>query len=64
MITIAEKLDTMIKENNYSREALDLIADELEEEFGSAALWDTLRLGFETSEYMENLIYLAKELDA
>ena len=53
-----------LQENgDYRREKLDAIADKMEEEVGASELWNTLRPGFATSEYIENLEYLARELD-
>ena len=42
---------------------LDDIADGMEEIIGSAEMWDTLRHGFEPSEFLENLEYIARECD-
>ena len=62
-MSILEKLEELKLNSDYSREKLDKLADEMEEATSSAELWNSLRLGFETGEYMENLIYLAHELD-
>lgn len=63
MQNLLDEILELQKNGDYRRETLDAIADMMEEEVGSAELWNTLRLGFETSEYMENLEYLARELD-
>ena len=60
---ILNKLRNLKESKNYSREQLEQIADNLENELGTANMWNTLRPGFSTNELMENLIYIAKEND-
>ena len=52
-----------LRSSNYNRSDLDDIADGMEELIGSAEMWNTLRYGFESSEYLENLEYIARECD-
>ena len=63
MQSLLDELCKLQENKDYRRDALDNIAEMMEAEVGSAALWNTLRSGFETSEYLENLEYLARELD-
>ena len=63
MQNLLDEILELQENGDYRREKLDAIADMMEEEVGSAELWNTLRPGFETSEYLENLEYLARELD-
>lgn len=60
---ILNKLRNLKESKNYSREQLEQIADNLENELGAANMWNTLRPGFSTNELMENLSYIAKEND-
>lgn len=60
---ILDELRDLKDSRDYSREQLDILADKLEDELGSAEMWNTLRPGFSTDELMENLIYIAKEND-
>lgn len=52
-----------LRSSNYTMDDLDDIADGMEEIIGSAEMWDTLRHGFELSEFLENLEYIARECD-
>lgn len=53
-----------LKENkNYDRSTLKVIADYFEQVVSPAELWKCLKPAFTETELMENLIYLAKELD-
>lgn len=55
---------TELKENHdYDSEKLGKIADEMEEELGSAEMWNILRPGFSNDELIENLEYIAREAD-
>ena len=63
MQNLLDEIRELQENGDYRRENLDVIADMMEAEVGSAALWNTLRIGFNTSEYLENLEYLARELD-
>ena len=52
-----------LRSSNYTMDDLDDIADGMEDIIGSAEMWDTLRHGFEPSEFLENLEYIARECD-
>lgn len=52
-----------LREDGYTRAELDEIADEMEEIVGQAEMWNILRLGFHSDEYLENLEYIARECD-
>lgn len=63
---MAEYLDKIrqIKEDRkYDRAQIDVIANEMEEILGPAEMWNYLRYGFTTDEFIENLEYIAKEAD-
>ena len=63
MQNLLDEIRELQENGDYRRETLDAIADMMEEAVGAAELWNTLRPGFKTSEYIENLEYLARELD-
>ena len=52
-----------LRTNDYTRDDLDKIADDMEDILGPATMWETVRLGFESSELLENLEYIAREHD-
>lgn len=52
-----------LRTSDYTRDDLDKIADDLEDILGPAIMWETVRLGFESSELLENLEYIAREHD-
>lgn len=53
-----------LRTSDYNtRDNLDKIADDMEDILGPATMWETVRLGFESSELLENLEYIAREHD-
>ena len=62
-MSILDELRDLKESKDYSIDKLNILADKLENEFGAAEMWNTLRPGFSTNELMENLIYIAKETD-
>lgn len=52
-----------LRVSDYTREDLDRIADEMEDILGLSTMWETIRVGFENSEFLENLEYIAREND-
>ena len=60
---ILEKLRDLEENRGFDRSDIEEIADEMEESIGQAEMWNTLRPGFSTDELLENLIFIARELD-
>lgn len=60
-MSILDQIRQMKEDNTYDRAVVDEIADKMEELIGPAEMWNTLRPGFEQSELLENLEYIAKE---
>lgn len=58
-----EKIRDIKENDNFNVEVINNIADEMEEQLGSAEMWNTLRPGFTTDELLENLEYIAREAD-
>ena len=53
----------LIEERGLSDSNIRAIVEELEQEYGSAELWETLVLALEGEELLENVKYLVNELD-
>lgn len=62
-MSILDQIRQIKEDNTYDRAVVDEIADKMEELIGPAEMWNTLRPGFEQSELLENLEYIAKEND-
>lgn len=53
-----------IKENNdYDIEKINAIADKMEEDISPSEMWNILRPAFSINELLENLEYIAKEIN-
>lgn len=63
MVTYLEKIREIKENNNYDIELINTIADKMEEQLGSAEMWNILRPGFTIDELLENLEYIAREAD-
>lgn len=62
-MSILDQIRQIKEDNTYDRAVVDEIADKMEELIGPAEMWNTIRPGFEQSELLENLEYIAKEND-
>ena len=51
------------KSESYDMSVLNDIADRMEEAIGPAEMWNILRPGFDSDEFLENLEYIAREAD-
>lgn len=58
-----ERIRTLKEEHVYAIDDIITIADEMEELLGEAEMWRILRASFSTDEFIENLEYIARELD-
>lgn len=63
MATYLEKIREIKENNNYDIELINAIVDKMEEQLGSAEMWNILRPGFDINELLENLEYIASEAD-
>ena len=58
-----EKIRDIKENDNFNVEVINNIADEMEDQLGSAEMWNILRPGFTLDELLENLEYIAREAD-
>lgn len=62
-MSLLEQIRALKRNQNNVSEEVNTISDKMEELIGPAEMWNTLRPGFDLSEFIENLEYIAREHD-